>query len=617
VLKWLELKTESRLCVGDEANSVFKNEPSPVNVAMVCGELRTGKSYLMNCLLGSSCFPVSSQARSFTVGVDLCSRLFEPDELGGAKGGPRVAFVDLEGQGDKGISQDLKVATPVLIVSKVVILVKVCPTGPSVEAILESLKLLMMAGNTVQTRKDRKGLFGHLHIVLRDCPQDEAECDDIIFGSEEENEAETDEHAQAIQLRNNVRKSIKLSFEAKPKVWCLPKLAEDVAPDDYRNASRKGFAEKIDEIRAHMAHQLAAPKLLNNMPLTGGVIGSLMPELAEEMRSDAPSLNPPNLMVRVAMMEVQRIMEELLQKARKEVEELDSRLPMKREELDKDLKERQEKKQEEFLYRLTPFFPADDMTEEAEKAKAEFKSKVAELLRNSEFKNKDLLLQRAEQIQNEELTKAEKLVGAICLPLASKDLEHKLGVVKTEVLDALDSSMEILTPKLIELTRRGVCGRINDLIEDKRMANQLENRKRCTRLAKLSIVPLLTLLVALFAIIMAGEPAECERLVISGGNAWTNPRCWRHLPEVQRKAKEKEAEKEAAEAARRAEEAEEEEEEERQQSEKKSEEIRMARHAQFQEAQIDIDGWAVGGYAVALLTPLLLARRMFLPMGPY
>ena len=52
------------------------------------------------------------------------------EELGGKKGGPRVCFADLEGQGDKGspseinyssrpgVAQDLKIATPLLIISK-------------------------------------------------------------------------------------------------------------------------------------------------------------------------------------------------------------------------------------------------------------------------------------------------------------------------------------------------------------------------------------------------------------------------------------------------------------------------------------------------------------------
>ncbi|CAK9008486.1 unnamed protein product [Durusdinium trenchii] len=219
---------------------------------MVCGRLRTGKSYLMNCLLRHPCFAVSSQARSFTKGVDLSSRLVDVEELGGKKGGPRVAFADLEGQGDKGLAQDLKIATPLLIVSKVVLLMEVCPGGPSSEAILESLQLLMMAGNCIAERKDRRGLFGCLHIVLRDCAQDEAECRSIIFDKEDEVNAETDQHAEAMQKRNDIRKSIEISFEAAPKVWCVPKLAEEL---------KWGF-DRLHNCATRVVHPVRKPGML-------------------------------------------------------------------------------------------------------------------------------------------------------------------------------------------------------------------------------------------------------------------------------------------------------------------------------------------------------------------
>ncbi|CAL1170639.1 unnamed protein product [Cladocopium goreaui] len=220
---------------------------------------------------------------------------------------PRVAFADLEGQGDKGLEQDLKIATPLLIVSKA--RWTLLHSIRSTERILtyRSLQLLMMAGNCIAERKaqvgkrwaqassgrldlqDRRGLFGCLHIVLRDCAHDEVECRSIIFDHEDEVNAETDQHAKAMQKRNEIRKSIEISFE-------------DVAPDDYTKANKEGFADKIDDIRM----------------LTGSVIAALMPELAEAMRSNEPALNPPSLVDRVAAMEVQRAMDELVERAGKD-----------------------------------------------------------------------------------------------------------------------------------------------------------------------------------------------------------------------------------------------------------------------------------------------------------
>jgi len=532
VLKWLLLQKESQLVVQEEANDILKNETKHVNVAMVCGRLRTGKSYLMNCLLSSpSCFEVSSQARSFTKGVDLCSRLVEVEEMGGKKGGPRVAFVDLEGQGDKGLAQDLKIATPCLIVSKVVLLVEVCPTGPSSEYILESLQLMMMAGNCVAERKDRRGLFGCLHVVLRDCAQDEAECRGIIFDHEDENAAETDQHAEAMRRRNQTRKAIELSFEAAPKVWCLPKLAGDVAPEDYRLAEKEGFAEKVDEIRNTLAQQLSEPKLLDGKPLTGGVIATLMPELAEAMRSDEPALNPPNLVARVAAMEVQRAVEDLLRKGREDLDATCSRLPLSERELQKELEAFRDQIVQDLAVRLAPLAPAEGLAAES---KEDFSTKVDALCQSIVQKNNDALEQKAEKIQSCQRTEAEKLVGAICLPLAAKDLEAALEIAKAEALEKLDASLVMLTPKLAERTKQGVYCHILELVEDKRKANAFALHRRRTRLATLSLAPLLCIVLA-FGIILAGQPADCDESLAVAGLAGliVNPMCWRHIPEVQ------------------------------------------------------------------------------------
>lgn len=608
--KWLLLQKESQLSVLDEANDVLKSEQRQVNVAMVCGRLRTGKSYLMNCLLRHPCFAVSSQARSFTKGVDLSSRLVDVEELGGKKGGPRVAFADLEGQGDKGLAQDLKIATPLLIVSKVVLLMEVCPGGPSSEAILESLQLLMMAGNCIAERKDRRGLFGCLHIVLRDCAQDEAECRSIIFDKEDEVNAETDQHAEAMQKRNDIRKSIEISFEAAPKVWCVPKLAEDVAPDDYTKANREGFPDKIDEIRNTVAQQLSEPKLLNGRPLTGSVIAALMPELAEAMRSNEPALNPPSLVDRVAAIQVQRTTEELFEKAGKDSEVILTKLPMHTQQLDKELAALQSHVSLEFSSRLKAFFAPADSTAEA--ASDELKQKVDTLCQSLQLKNTELLVQLADKILKEERTKAERMFGAICLPLASRDLEAKLDLAKEEVLGALDDSLEMLTPELAELTKRGVCGHIFDLLEEKRSVNKMELRRRRSRLATLSIGPLLTLAVAALAIFMAGDVAECTQLAASGGNPWLNPRCWRHLPQVsQQKEQESEARRAAAlEEERRAEE-EAEKEEEALPEDTKEEELRMARYAQLHDVEIDIDPKTGIGVTVAGALAILWRRQIF------
>eukprot|EP00928_Gymnodinium_smaydae_P037196 TRINITY_DN25863_c0_g2_i1.p1 TRINITY_DN25863_c0_g2~~TRINITY_DN25863_c0_g2_i1.p1 ORF type:complete len:1342 (-),score=166.03 TRINITY_DN25863_c0_g2_i1:240-4217(-) len=141
-ITWLELRKGSQLEISPQAQSIFQGANGYVNPVMICGRLRIGKSYLMNALLGRNCFGVSGQARSFTKGINIAPELVAGSAFGAPADSPSVALLDLEGQGDKGLAQDVKLATPLLLVSKVVLLLELCPTGPSKESILESLQVM-------------------------------------------------------------------------------------------------------------------------------------------------------------------------------------------------------------------------------------------------------------------------------------------------------------------------------------------------------------------------------------------------------------------------------------------------------------------------------------------
>eukprot|EP00434_Breviolum_minutum_P027977 symbB.v1.2.024752.t1/scaffold2367.1/size81165/5 len=274
------------------------------------------------------------------------------------------------------------------------------------------------------------------------------------------------------------------------------------------------------------------------------------------------------------------------------------KLPLHCEQLQKELTVIQNRASLEFASCLKAFSPAEG----TEVVTIELNQKVGAICQSLQLKNSELLIQLADKILKEERTKAEKMVGAICLPLASRDLEAKLDLAKEEVLGALDESLEMLTVELAELTKRGVCGHLFDLLEEKRSANKVELRRRPfkesdtrSRLATLSIGPLVTLGVAILAIFMAGELAECTQLVASGGNPWLNPRCWRHLPEVHQQKEEN-----ATVAMQVEEEEAEEGSEELSVEEQKEKEIQMARMAQLHNAEFHVNP-TTGGHCFRML----------------
>lgn len=133
-VKWVAAEHEGgTLRARGEALAVLKEiDPSmPLNVVTVLGPARRGKSFLMNALTGESgVFTVSPAAVPCTSGADLSPILMPLPSF--AQGGrdnfdcsssasalPTIAFVDMEGQGDKSSEHGVRLATTFLVISKV------------------------------------------------------------------------------------------------------------------------------------------------------------------------------------------------------------------------------------------------------------------------------------------------------------------------------------------------------------------------------------------------------------------------------------------------------------------------------------------------------------------
>ena len=134
--KWLTISTNKpspELLVQDQATATLQAlGVEKLSLVMVYGQARTGKSFLMNKLIGEpGFFTVRAGHVPTTVGVDL-SPFMPYSAFTGSTGssssssssssstaGDKVGFVDVEGQGDRGINYDVMLAAPLLLVSKV------------------------------------------------------------------------------------------------------------------------------------------------------------------------------------------------------------------------------------------------------------------------------------------------------------------------------------------------------------------------------------------------------------------------------------------------------------------------------------------------------------------
>ncbi len=385
------------------------------SASQVMGDLGTGKSTLVNALLNEpDCFGVSSQAAAFTKGVDVTeARNFDTC-------GHKVVFADMEGRSDKGRAYDVKLATPVLLTAKAVVLNIVCPTRPSKVQILEVLAISMEASRQVSNRRDRTDMFGHLHVVLRGCTNTEDECHKIIFGREETGLAETDDEENAMNERNTIRGAIQCAFEGEPRVWCVPAVQSAGESFNYADVS---YAAKIDEMRRNLVEQMREPKRLDRQPLTGAMIAAMMPKLKEDLRSDDVVLNPPSIMDAVFDAECTRIKDEVLSAATSRFES--AAIPM-------DAAELANLKQEY----ISDFHGRTSSYPEANRNKvlASFNSTLDALAKEVDARNRQA---HAEQAGKEARVKAEEEI------IARAKAEEKRRASEEEARRALEAKLEL------------------------------------------------------------------------------------------------------------------------------------------------------------------------------
>ena len=296
-VKWIEVGDE--FSVNPRANNLFTGVTGKFNAMCVLGNLGEGKSFLMNQLAGEEVFVTSPGAKSCTKGIDVC--VIGPDERS-----QQLAIFDVEGQADKGDKYDLQLAVPALLISNVVFVHLIC-TRPPKEVALDKLALMMYASEQVADGVSCKNLFGHLHLVLRDCPNDEDECKDIIFGDEDVSSVPRPQRPN-IQKRNDIRLAIRDAFTS-VSVWCIPRLPaipknlEDVTPE---------YKEKLQQIKKAVTDHTSDEELFGGLPMTGPRVPILMQSLSEALMQDHPALNPPSMMQAILTKQADVIVEETL-----------------------------------------------------------------------------------------------------------------------------------------------------------------------------------------------------------------------------------------------------------------------------------------------------------------
>lgn len=206
---WLGVETDEKevrvVCDNRAAKEVLGkcSDTTPLNLIAICGAARQGKSFLMNMLAGEDClFKISSSQDPCTQGVDLSRKVVSwgafhrHDEIAmkkherrsidhaSSEPAPKIAFVDVEGQGDRDLTYDANLVCPVVLTSRAVIFN--WKDSLQRDRLLNLLAVMQRAAFNVATEEDDGGeeggggkapaeqskIFGHLHIVFRDWAYD-------------------------------------------------------------------------------------------------------------------------------------------------------------------------------------------------------------------------------------------------------------------------------------------------------------------------------------------------------------------------------------------------------------------------------------------------------------
>ncbi|CAI5746190.1 unnamed protein product [Peronospora destructor] len=300
-VKWLGM---SKHAAGKSDQMFISNEAAEhvleplgetlINLISIFGAARQGKSFLMNLLADQQdLFKISNLREPCTQGVDLSGHLVPLSSFSGFNGCPpitakagkdiHIGFVDAEGQGDRDITYDSRLVSPVLLASKVVIFN--WKDSLQADRMLNLLAVLARAAQGIELPDGANTkVFGHLHLVFRDWSFVDSTPEEVHRDLFQKEKGRSEE----VNVRNLARVNLVEAFES-INIWLFPAPVANTANlrDKIRfDQLQKSFQNKLRELRKCLSGQLQHPTKFYQRPLTAKYLSQIMPALVDTLNSD-------------------------------------------------------------------------------------------------------------------------------------------------------------------------------------------------------------------------------------------------------------------------------------------------------------------------------------------
>ena len=261
----------SQVSLGRRALARLASSREALNLVTIFGPSRSGKSTLLNTLIEAEVFKTDGGDAPCTQGAELSP--FFPEWALNEKSSATlpVAFVDLEGQGDKGDVYDIRLIAPLLTTSKVLIFN--VQGRPNKADILGRLGVL----NDAASRLGKTISHGRsLYIVLQNVNL-HSDARDMLLGEEKST-------SQDAEARNAVRRSLFSTFEDIVVVRLPTPVADNTKLETGEFTHRdfkQDFIDATDGLRSKLKLTLSSPSLLGGTVLSGQRVGDIMKHVVE------------------------------------------------------------------------------------------------------------------------------------------------------------------------------------------------------------------------------------------------------------------------------------------------------------------------------------------------